>query len=95
MVPVAQLIVAAAAAYVAVGLLFAAAFVTAGVGHIDPSAEHAPIGFRLLIVPGTVALWPLLAMRWIRGKQPPTESTQHRIAATRRSQDAPRAEARS
>ena len=95
MVPVAHYIVAAVAAYVAVGLLFAAAFVTTGVGRIDPSAEHAPIGFRLLIVPGTVALWPLLAMRWIRSKQPPTESTQHRIAATRHSPDAPRAEARS
>lgn len=95
MVPVAHYIVAAVAAYVAVGLLFAAAFVATGVGRIDPSAEHAPIGFRLLIVPGTVALWPLLAIRWIRGQQPPTESTPHRIAATRRSQDVPIAEARS
>lgn len=95
MVPVAQFIVAAVAAYAAVGLLFAAAFVSTGVGRIDPSAEHAPIGFRLLIVPGTVALWPLLAIRWIRRQQPPTESTPHRIAATRRSPEASRTEVRS
>ena len=95
MVPVAHYIVAAVAAYIAVGLLFSAAFVATGVGRIDPSARHAPIGFRMLIVPGTVALWPLLAIRWIRGQQPPAESTTHRIAATRRSPDTPRAEARS
>lgn len=81
MVPVAQFFVAAVAAYVALGLLFAVAFVTAGVGRIDPSAGHAPVGFRLLIVPGTVALWPLLAIRWIRRQQPPTESTPHRTSA--------------
>ena len=95
MVLFAQTLVAVAAAYVALGLLFAAAFVSTGVGRIDPSAEHTPIGFRLLIVPGTVALWPLLAIRWIQGQQSPTESTPHRVAATRRSTDALRAEARS
>lgn len=81
MVLFAQTLVVAVAIYVAVGLLFAAAFVTAGVGRIDPSAAHAPVGFRLLIIPGSVALWPLLAVRWIRGQQPPTESTPHRTSA--------------
>jgi hypothetical protein len=79
----AQTLVAAAAVYVAVGLVFAAAFVTTGVRQIDPSAKHAPIGFRLIIVPGTVALWPLLAIRWLRGQQPPAESTAHKRAAVR------------
>lgn len=84
MVPVAQTLVAVVAVYAAVGLLFAAGFVTMGVGRIDPSATHAPIGFRLLIVPGTVALWPLLAIRWMRRQPPPVESTRHRAAAARR-----------
>lgn len=92
MVLFAQTLVAVAAAYVALGLLFAAAFVSTGVGRIDPSAEHAPIGFRLLIVPGTVALWPLLAIRWIRGQQPPVESTPHKAVASRRSHEGSRPE---
>ena len=55
------------AAYVAIGVLFAAAFVTAGVERIDHEAEGAGIGFRLLIFPGAVAFWPLLLRRWLTG----------------------------
>lgn len=85
MIPVADTIVAVAEVYVAVGLLFAAAFVTTGVGRIDPSARQAPIGFRLVIAPGTVALWPLLAISWLRGQEAPDESTAHKREASRRS----------
>jgi hypothetical protein len=55
-----------AAGYTAAGTAFALAFVTAGVGRLDPSARGAPLGFRLLILPGAGALWPLLAVKWIR-----------------------------
>ena len=48
--------------YLALGLLFAVAFVTVGVGRIDVGACGASVLFRLLILPGTVALWPLLAV---------------------------------
>lgn len=93
--PVAETIVAIAAVYVSIGLLFAAAFVTTGVGRIDPSAAHAPIGFRIVILPGTVAFWPLLALRWIRGQQPPVERTPHKAANLRRMPASPQPEARS
>jgi hypothetical protein len=55
-----------AAGYAAAGLVFALAFVTAGVGRVDPSARGAPLGFRLLIWPGAGTLWPLLAVQWLR-----------------------------
>jgi hypothetical protein len=61
---VAELLVAAAGAYVAAGLLFACAFVTWGVSRVDPVAREATLGFRLIILPGVTALWPLLAVRW-------------------------------
>ena len=57
-----------AGAYVAAGLVFAATFVTWGVQRVDPVAKGAPLGFRLLILPGSAALWPLLLMRWLRVK---------------------------
>ena len=38
------------------GLLFVVPFVLVGVNQIDPHAGHASWGFRLLIIPGTVAL---------------------------------------
>ena len=63
---VAELIVRVVSAYLACGLLFGLAFVTAGVGRVDPAARGTSAGFRLLILPGTAALWPLLAARWLR-----------------------------
>jgi hypothetical protein len=64
--PIAEMVVAATGAYVAVGLLFAFAFLTAGVSRIDPAAREAALGFRLIIMPGVVTFWPLLAVRWAR-----------------------------
>lgn len=52
--------------YAVAGLLFAIVFVSAGVQRVDDVAEHAPIGFRLIIIPGTAVLWPWLLLRWLR-----------------------------
>ena len=63
---VAEVIVLALSAYLACGLLFGLAFVTAGVGRVDAAARGTSAGFRLLILPGTAALWPFLAARWVQ-----------------------------
>jgi hypothetical protein len=67
--------------YVAAGLLFAIAFVLAGVKRVDPAATGGTWGFRLIIVPGVVAFWPLLAARWARGRSPAEEHNAHRDRA--------------
>lgn len=64
--------------YAVLGAFFAIAFAARGAQRIDPVARGASWGFRLLIVPGAVALWPLLAWRWLRGAEAPTERTAHR-----------------
>lgn len=70
------------AAYLVGGLLFAIPFVLVGVKRIDPHAAHGSWGFRMLIFPGTVFLWPLLARRWLAGAgEPPEERNAHRSAA--------------
>ena len=75
-------VVGAVGVYAALGFLFALAFVSRGVGRIDPGARQATWAFRLLILPGTVALWPLLARRWLSGQtEPPEERNSHRLAA--------------
>jgi len=69
-------------AYLGVGLLFAIPFVLTGAGRLDEVARHGTVGFRLLIIPGVAALWPLLAWRWYRGDStPPVEHNAHRDAA--------------
>ena len=61
---VAQILVWIMGVYGALGLAFAIALVTVGVGRVDATARHTGIGFRLLIAPGAAALWPLLVLRW-------------------------------
>ena len=69
-------------AYVGLGLLVAIPFVWRGASRIDPSAAQGTWGFRLLILPGAVAFWPLLGWRWLRGvSEPPAERNPHRCAA--------------
>ena len=54
------------ALYAAIGALFGIMFVWRGVNRIDPAAHDARWTFRLLILPGAIALWPMLALRWQR-----------------------------
>ena len=68
--------------YLACGLVFAIPFALFGVTKVDPHAVHGSWGFRLLVIPGTMAFWPLLLRRWARGaKEPPEECNAHRRAA--------------
>jgi hypothetical protein len=61
----AELFVAVLAAYASAGAAFSVTFVLFGIHHVDPVAEHSPIGFRLIVIPGVAALWPLLLTRWL------------------------------
>lgn len=79
MMAFANLIVWLIAIYAFIGLLFGLPFVTWGVSRIDPSAKGSGVGFRLMVLPGVMALWPIMARRWLRGiKEPPIESNAHR-----------------
>ena len=70
--------------YLACGLAFAIPFALFGAKHVDPHAAHGSWGFRLLIIPGVMAFWPLLLKRWTSGgNNPPEESTAHRVAAAK------------
>lgn len=67
--------------YLACGLVFAMAFVFAGVKRMDPHAVSGSRGFRGIIVPGVMLLWPLLLKRWAGGAtHPPEERSAHRSA---------------
>jgi hypothetical protein len=70
---IARIFLLALASYAAIGGVFALAFAAAGVGRI---------GFRLLILPGATALWPVLLRRWLRGDRAlPRERNAHRERA--------------
>jgi hypothetical protein len=78
----AEALLIAAGIYLLCGMVFAIPFVLVGVGKIDPHAARGSRGFRVLIIPGTMFLWPLLACRWLTGiHEPPEEKNPHRCAA--------------
>jgi hypothetical protein len=79
---IALILLSLACIYLLCGVIFAIPFVLVGVGKIDPHAAHGSWGFRILILPGTTLLWPLLAKRWRQGiHEPPEEKNAHRCAA--------------
>ncbi len=76
---VASWLVTVLGVYAGLGIVFAIPFVVKGAGRVDGSAREGTWGFRVLIFPGAVALWPLLAKRWASGlEEPPGERNPHR-----------------
>lgn len=93
-VMLANILILIAAIYLTIGLLFAIPFAFFGAGRIDPTARETAPGFKLIIIPGAMVLWPLLARRWLKGvAEPPEEKNPHRLAA-RRPENAPAQEAK-
>jgi len=60
----AEIIVWILAAYAFLGACFCAAFLMWGLDRLDPAAKASTAGFRAIIAPGVIALWPLLLRRW-------------------------------
>lgn len=85
---VARIVVTVFETYVASGLIFALMFLPRGVVRVDPRMASAPVALRLLILPGVVAMWPLLAWRWVSRAAEPLERNPHRDRA--RATEAPR-----
>jgi hypothetical protein len=56
------------AVYALVGVVFAIAFVMRGIERVDPVAHGSGLAFRLLVLPGAAALWPVLLRKWIGAK---------------------------
>ena len=78
----ARVFVVAFDAYALVGLVFAGLFVSLGVQKLDSEARGSSLGFRLLILPGVSAFWPMFLARWTRGiGEPPIEKNPHRISS--------------
>ena len=83
-VTLANWIVGLLGVYLAIGVVFAVPFLIRGISQIDPVAAEGTRGFKVIIFPGVIAFWPLLARRWLTGiTTPPEEKSPHRRAARR------------
>ncbi|MEM7610333.1 MAG: hypothetical protein AAF270_01560 [Pseudomonadota bacterium] len=68
-IQLAQWVTTILALYSLAGLVVGLFFVALGVTRVDPAARGTGVGFRLLLLPGSVLLWPMLLLRWIKPKQ--------------------------
>jgi len=56
------------ALYLLSGFIFAIAFVIKGITVVDEGAHGGSAGFRIIILPGVILLWPVLLRKWINAK---------------------------
>jgi hypothetical protein len=54
------------ALYAVIGVIAALAFVVFGVTRVQPASVS--LGARVLILPGAMALWPYVLLRWIKAR---------------------------
>jgi hypothetical protein len=64
-----NLILAIVGIYLICGFVFALAFIFRGVQVIDEGARDSTLGFKIIIIPATMVLWPLLLVKWIKSSQ--------------------------
>lgn len=56
--------------YLLIGIVFYFPFISKGVHTFDDGVRSAPVFMKILIFPGTVALWPILLKKWMKGGRP-------------------------
>jgi hypothetical protein len=61
--------------YLALGFVFALPYLVRGIVQHDPSSVGSSWVFRLLLLPSTLLLWPVLLRKWVqRGSTQPNEA---------------------
>jgi len=61
---IAQIILLLALLYLVVGALFTPFFIAHGLHKIDEGTQGASLGFKIIIIPGCIMLWPVLLVKW-------------------------------
>jgi len=65
-----EIILIIVAVYLLVGVLFVIPFLIKGLNKIDEGAHGSTVGFKIIIIPGVIVLWPVLLSKWMR--RPPS-----------------------
>lgn len=67
--PAATIFVYTFYAYLMIGLLFAAWFILKGVDIIDENMHGTSWNVRILLLPGSALLWPVLLSKWAKASK--------------------------
>ncbi|MFT3678909.1 MAG: hypothetical protein QM791_01475 [Ferruginibacter sp.] len=52
--------------YLSGGIAFVLPFLLRGMRKIDETTHGATWGFKLIVIPGIIVLWPLLLKKWLQ-----------------------------
>ncbi len=52
--------------YLGIGLLFSIWFVLVGAKKIDNGMEDTPFHFKLILIPGSVLMWPVMLIKILK-----------------------------
>ena len=66
-IEMAEMVVAALAVWLGAGAIVALLFLLLA-PRLDHAAKGASIGFRILVFPGLILLWPVIALRALSGR---------------------------
>lgn len=72
--PLANILALLVEAWILLGLVAAAALWWRGLAQLDPTTHSGGLGFKLVLLPGMVLLWPLLLWFWFTGSRPTDRS---------------------
>lgn len=57
--------------YFLAGLIIGLLFIIWGIGKVDHVAQQSSIWFRLIVLPGSILLWPVVLLKWMKSLQVP------------------------
>lgn len=63
-----MMVLTAFVGYFLLGFIFCIAFLLVGIHRLDAGAKDTGMGFKLLITPGIIVLWPYLLKKWLTSK---------------------------
>lgn len=66
---IAEIVLWVSAFHLLIGLAVGVSFIWRGVDKVDTAAHGTSVTFRLVILPGCVALWPLILQRWLHAQK--------------------------
>ena len=61
-----EILLIIAAIYLLGGVLFVIPFLMNGLEKIDEGAHGSTIGFKIIIIPAVIVLWPVLLSKWMK-----------------------------
>jgi hypothetical protein len=64
-----NLILWSVALYLCFGFVFALVFILKGLRVVDVGAHDSSVGFKIIIIPGTMVFWPVLLKKWIEASK--------------------------